>query len=75
MYSLHITIYLPTTHKVKINIIIHAVYSTLKSKSTAFYHRHLDILHPLPFNQLSAHKLNKASHLILERGILLPVSN
>ena len=50
------------------------VHSTLKSKSKPFIHIDLSILHSLPFHQLSVHRLNKGSYLILEPEDLLPVS-
>ena len=64
---------LPATYNLNA-VIKHSVYSTLKSKSMAFYRHHLVFLHSLPFPQLALHKLNKGSHLILGQVILLPVS-
>ena len=37
------------------------------------YCHHIGFLHSLSFHQLSPHKLNNGSHLMLERGILLSV--
>ena len=65
IHLLHTTIYLSATNKLT-NIIKPTVYSTLKLKSIAFYHRHLGFFHSFPFRQLSVHRLNKGSHLIPE---------
>ena len=72
MYSFLITIYFPATSKLK-NIIKLVVYSTLKSKLMPFFCHHLDFLHSFPFHQPSSPKPNKASHLLLEPRIPLPV--
>ena len=64
--------HLLAAYKLK-NAIKYAVYSTLKSKSTGFYHHLLRFLHSLPFHQLSSHRLNKDNQLMVEPGILLPL--
>ena len=68
---MHRKIYLPAT--VKLNgVRKYAVYSTLKSKSTLFYRCHLGCFAFASIHQLSSHRVNKASHLMVEPGILLP---
>ena len=64
--------YLPAGHKLKY-VIKYAVYSTLKMKSTSFYHCHLV---PFAFSQIhqeAYHRVNKGSHLMMGPGILLPL--
>ena len=54
-------------------VIKHAVYSNLKSKSTAFYSCHLGPFGFFSIHQLSPHRVNKGIYLMMEPGILLPV--
>ena len=72
IYSLHSKIYLPAISKFN-SVLQHAVYSTLKSKSMAFYYRHIGFLHSHPFYQLTPHRVNMGNDLMVETGILLPL--
>ena len=57
-------------------VIEYAVYSTLKSKLTSFYYRQLGWVIFFAFSsihQLSSHRVNKGSYLMMEPGILLPL--
>ena len=67
---MHSTKHLTATHKLKYTI-KHAVYSILKSKSTALYCHHLGFVHSLPFHQLSSDWVNKGNNLMVEPGVLL----
>ena len=70
---MHSKICLPETLKLNYVIIKHAIYSTLKSKSSMLYCCHLGLLHSLPFHKLSPYKHNKGSYLMVEPGILFPL--
>ena len=54
-------------------VIEHAVYSTLKSKSTPFYCHHLGLFAFSSIHQLSPRRVNKGSHLMVGPGILRPL--
>ena len=71
-YFSHSKIYLPAAPKLKYAI-KYAVYSTLKSKSPLFYRCHLGRFAFSLVNQLSSHRGNKASHLMVEPDFLLLV--
>ena len=70
---MHSKIYLPATFKLKYAI-KYAHYSTLKSKSMAFYHCHHGLTAFSSIHQLCPHRVSKGSHLMVEPGILLPLT-
>ena len=51
----------------------YAAYSTLKLKLMSFYHRHFGCFAFSLIHQVSSHRINKASHLMMGLGFLLPL--